>query len=71
VVLEAGIKSRIYAGLKPATTADVLRRALTNGTVAGQLASFTPKPSDGIFIPAGTVHSLGDVVVFEVQETAT
>jgi len=70
VVLEAGIKSRIYAGLKPATTADVLRRALTNGTVAGQLASFTPKPSDGIFIPAGTVHSLGDVVVFEVQENS-
>ena len=70
VVLEAGTKSRIYAGLKPATTADVLRRALTNGTVADQLASFTPKPGDGIFIPAGTVHSLGDVVVFEVQENS-
>ena len=70
VVLEAGTKSRIYAGLKPATTADVLRRALTNGTVADHLASFTPKPGDGIFIPAGTVHSLGDVVVFEVQENS-
>ena len=70
VVLEAGTRSRIYAGLKPATTADVLRRALTNGTVADQLASFTPKPGDGIFIPAGTVHSLGDAVVFEVQENS-
>ena len=70
VVLEAGAKSRIYAGLKPATTADTLRQALTNGTVADQLASFTPKPGDGIFIPAGTVHSLGDVVVFEVQENS-
>jgi mannose-6-phosphate isomerase len=38
--------------------------------VANQLASFTPKPGDGIFIPAGTVHSLGDVVVFEVQENS-
>ena len=70
VVLEAGMKSRIYAGLKPATTADVLRRALANGAVADQLASFTPKPGDGIFIPAGTVHSLGDAVVFEVQENS-
>jgi mannose-6-phosphate isomerase len=70
VVLEAGTKSRIYAGLKPATTPDTMRRALANGTVAGQLASFTPKNGDGIFIPAGTVHSLGDVVVFEVQENS-
>src|SRR5512140_652395 len=33
VVLEARTESRIYAGLKPGTTADDLRRALTNGTV--------------------------------------
>ena len=70
VVLEAGTKSCIYAGLKPATTAETLRLALTNGTVVDQLASFTPKPGDGIFIPAGTIHSLGDVVVFEVQENS-
>jgi mannose-6-phosphate isomerase len=69
-VLEAGAKSRIYAGLKPATTVDTLRQALANGTVADQLASFTPKIGDGIFIPAGTVHSLDDVVVFEVQENS-
>jgi mannose-6-phosphate isomerase len=69
VVLEAGKKSRIYAGLKPGTTADDLRRALANGTVAGDLAYFTPKPGDGVFLPAGTVHALGgDVVVFEIQE---
>ena len=38
--------------------------------MADQLASFTPKPGDGVFIPAGTVHSLSDVVVFEVQENS-
>ena len=70
VVLEAGTESRIYAGLQPATTKDTLRQALTDGTVAGQLAGFAPKPGDGVFIPAGTVHSLGDVVVFEVQENS-
>lgn len=70
VVVDAGTKSRIYAGLKPATKAGVLRQALANGTVADHLASFIPKPGDGVFIPAGTVHSLGDVVVFEVQENS-
>jgi mannose-6-phosphate isomerase len=71
VVLEAGSESRIYAGLKPATTADNLRRAIANGAVADHLVSFTPKPGDGVFLPAGTVHALGgDVVVFEVQQNS-
>jgi mannose-6-phosphate isomerase len=71
VVLEAGPESRIYAGLKPGATADGLRRALTNGTVADHLACFTPKPGDGVFLPAGTVHALGGgVVVFEVQQNS-
>jgi mannose-6-phosphate isomerase len=71
VVLEAGTESRIYAGLKPATTADNLRRAIEGGTLADHLACFTPNPGDAVFLPAGTVHSLGgDVVVFEVQQNS-
>ena len=71
VVLEAGANSRIYAGLKPGTTLDILRCALSHGTAAEHIACFTPKPGDGVFIPAGTVHSLGgDVVVFEVQRNS-
>jgi len=70
VVLERGPNSRIYAGLKVATTADDLRQAIANGTVADQLASFSPLLGDGILLEAGTVHSLGDLVVFEVQENS-
>jgi mannose-6-phosphate isomerase len=70
VVLETGVQSRIYAGLTADTTEDTLKQALCDGTVADQLASFNPKPGDAILIPAGTVHSLGDVVVFEVQENS-
>src|ERR1035438_9280704 len=71
VVLEAGAQSRIYAGLKAGTTAADLRRALANGKVAELLAGFTPKPGDGVFLQAGTVHSLGgDVVVFEIQQNS-
>jgi mannose-6-phosphate isomerase len=71
VVLEAGIKSRIYAGLKPGSTEADLRRALTNGSVADYLACFHPKPGDAVFNPAGMVHSLGGgVMVFEVQQNS-
>jgi mannose-6-phosphate isomerase len=70
VVLETGPEGRIYAGLKPATTADNLRQAIANRTVTDHLASFRPRPDDGIFLQAGTVHSLGDLVVFEVQENS-
>jgi len=70
VVLEAGTESRIYAGLKPGTTADDLRRAIASGVVADDVASFVPQVGDGVLVPAGTVHSLGDVVVFEIQENS-
>ena len=71
VVLQAGPKSRVYAGLKPGTTEAGLRQALANGGVADQLACITPQPGDAVFLPAGMVHSLGgDIVVFEVQENS-
>jgi mannose-6-phosphate isomerase len=70
VVLEADAKSRIYAGLKPGTTAQDLR-SLTTKTADDHLASFKPKVGKGVLIEAGTVHSLGDgVMVFEVQENS-
>jgi mannose-6-phosphate isomerase len=70
VVLEVGGASRIYAGLLPGTTKDLLERALKSRTLPGRLASFTPKVGDAVFVSAGTVHSLNDVVVFEVQENS-
>jgi mannose-6-phosphate isomerase len=70
VVLYAGPQARIFAGLSAGTSANVLRQSIAHGTVADQLASFTPKPGDAVLIPAGTVHALRDVVVFEVQQNS-
>jgi mannose-6-phosphate isomerase len=71
VVLEAGPKSRIYAGLRPGVTEAGLRQAIASGGVADQLAYITPVPGDAVFIPAGTVHSLGGgIVLFEVQQNS-
>jgi mannose-6-phosphate isomerase len=70
VVLEAGPRSRVYAGLRPGTTAEDLR-ALSQQTVADKLASFTPTRGQAVLIEAGVVHALGDgVLVFEVQENS-
>jgi mannose-6-phosphate isomerase len=70
VVLEAEPGSRIYAGLTPGTNADNLRQAISEKKVQDHLACFTPKPGDAVLIRAGAVHSLKDVVVFEVQENS-
>jgi mannose-6-phosphate isomerase len=71
VVIEAEKESHIYAGLKPGTTADGLRRSLANGTIVDRLVGIVPKSGDAVFIPAGTVHTLGGgVVVFEVQQNS-
>ncbi len=69
VVLDSGSKGCIYAGLQRGATADDLRQALANGTLADCLVRFTPKRGDGFFLPAGMVHALGgEVVVFEIQQ---
>jgi mannose-6-phosphate isomerase len=70
VVLEAGNDAIIYAGLKAGTTEEKLKIALDKHEVANDLAHFKPKPGDSILITAGTVHTLGDAVVFEVQENS-
>jgi mannose-6-phosphate isomerase len=69
VVIEAERGSHIYAGLRPGTTAGILRQSIDDGTIADHMVCIAPKPGDAVFIPAGTVHTLGDdVVVFEVQQ---
>jgi mannose-6-phosphate isomerase len=71
VVIEAERGSQIYAGLKSGTTPGILRQSLNDGTIADHLVCIAPKPGDAVFIPAGTVHTLGnDVVVFEVQQNS-
>jgi len=71
VVLEAGEKCQIYAGLKTGTTEETLRAAVDGGNVETHLVGFHPKCGDAVFIPAGTVHSLGGgIVVFEVQQNS-
>jgi mannose-6-phosphate isomerase len=71
VVIEAEEGSKIYTGLKSGTTAGILKDSLDDGTIMEHLVSIAPKTGDAVFIPAGTVHTLGNgVVVFEVQQNS-
>jgi mannose-6-phosphate isomerase len=70
VVLEAGKDAKIYAGLKLGTTPEKLKASLEKHEVATYLANFKPVAGESVLLKAGTVHTLGDVVVFEVQENS-
>jgi mannose-6-phosphate isomerase len=70
VVLETGTKPIIYAGLKPGTTEAKIRESLRKNEVADALSHFKPKAGQAVLIKAGTVHTLGDTVVFEIQENS-
>lgn len=70
LVLETGAKSLIYAGLKPGVDEATLRQALAENKVDKYVHCFTPKAGEGVFIHSGTVHTLADVVVFEIQENS-
>jgi mannose-6-phosphate isomerase len=70
VVLETGKEARIYAGLKNGTTPGKLQEDLKTSTVGDDLAGFKPEVGECVLIKAGTVHTLRDVVVFEVQENS-
>ncbi len=70
VVLEAGPDSVVYAGLQPGTTRESLQRSVGDGEVPDRLASFTPKPGDAFMLTAGTVHSVGGSLVFEISENS-
>ena len=71
VVIDAEKGSHIYTGLRSGTTSGSLRQSLDDGTIADHLVCIAPKDGDAVFIPAGTVHTLGGgVVVFEVQQNS-
>lgn len=71
VVLDAKPGSRIYAGLKHGVDAFRLQQHLNAGTVEECLHSYPVKAGDCVFIPAGTVHAIGEgILLAEVQQSS-
>ena len=70
-VLHAEPGARVYRGLVDGCGEDDLRAALARGDVASCLHSFEVRPGDTVFVPAGTVHTIGaGVLLAEVQENS-
>jgi mannose-6-phosphate isomerase len=71
VVLEADPTARLYSGLQPGVTAARLRNAIQADTVEDLLYANAPTGGECVFLPAGTVHSIGGgLLLFEIQQTS-
>ena len=71
VILAAEPGSRIYAGLQTGVDRERLAGAVENGTVEECLHSIAVHPGDCVFIPAGTVHAIGEgIVLAEIQQAS-
>lgn len=71
LVLETTPEGKIYLGLRPGITRDVLLREIPLGTLPLCLNTYTPEVGECYYVPAGTIHALGaGVCVLEVQQTS-
>jgi mannose-6-phosphate isomerase len=71
VVLAAEPASTIYAGLNPGVDRETLAEAIREGTCQRLLHQFQPEVGDCVFLPAGTVHALGEgLLVAEIQQAS-
>ncbi len=70
-VLHAEPGARVVRGLRDGCTREDLEKALLDGSVDRCLHSFEVRAGDTVFVPAGTVHTIGaGVLLAEVQQNS-
>jgi mannose-6-phosphate isomerase len=70
-ILHADGEARVLLGLKPATSRERFKKACEKGRSSDLLLRFRPKAREAVFVPPGTVHSLGPgLVLFEVEQNS-
>lgn len=71
VVLDATPGSLLYVGLKPGVDERRLRKSLAGDALEDCLHSVTVAAGDVVFIPAGTVHAIGEgILLAEIQQSS-
>lgn len=71
VIIHAEPGARLYAGLKAGVDREGLRQHLADETVEQCLHGFPVSRGDCVFVPAGTVHAIGEgIVVAEIQQSS-
>jgi mannose-6-phosphate isomerase len=70
-VIDAQPNAKLYAGLKSGIDRNTLAQAIEQGETEECLHVLYPKAGDCVFIPAGTVHALGEgLLVAEIQQAS-
>ena len=70
-VVEARPGAEVLVGLKAGVAEDAFQQAIEDGTVEQCLRRIPIQPGDAIFVPAGTVHTIGPgSVLCEIQENS-
>lgn len=70
-IVDAQPGAKVYAGLKSGVDRATFEAAIREGRVVECLHSFEPVPGDCAFIPARTVHALGQgLLVAEIQQAS-
>ena len=68
-VLKAATGAQVALGLKQQSTPQQLRTAIDDGSVAELVAWRGVSADDAVFVPAGTIHSIGaGLVIAEIQQ---
>lgn len=63
--------AQVMVGLKPGVTAESFRRAITDGVAEDCVEHIPIRAGEAIFVPCGTVHTIGPgVVLCEIQENS-
>ena len=71
VILESDPSSYIFTGFRFPVTEKIIRQAIEEGALETLLFRFHPEVGQSLYLPAGTVHSLGaGVVVAEIQQSS-
>ena len=71
VIVDAAPGSCLYAGLKSGIDHKLLAESLAQGTVEECLHRFHVSQGDCVYIPAGTVHAIGEgILLEEIQQSS-
>jgi mannose-6-phosphate isomerase len=70
-VVRSWPNAEVFVGVEPGVDSRVLRESLADGTVESRLRRIPLNDGDTIYVPAGTVHTIGaGLVLCEIQESS-
>ena len=70
-VISARPGAEVRVGLKPGVDRESFRRAIADGSAQGCVKRVPVQAGDAIFVPAGTVHTIGPgMTICEIQENS-